>query len=167
MIKNGKIWPVMIAVSIFGVVLLGYWTIKETLKADISESNAYMAKYQTIDENINDYIYKRIAFNKKYNLKLKDFNLNRDNSFIEYQITTKDNKPVDNAKLKLVISRPTDDAKDIEVDKYNVKNGIYRFENIKLPKEGRWDLILKVSIGNDSRFYNIKADTRNKHIKEF
>jgi hypothetical protein len=166
MIKNGKIWPVMIAVSTFGVVLLGYWTIKETLKADITESNAYMSKYQSIDENINDYIYKKIAFNKKYNLKLKDFNLAKDGSFVEYIITTKDNKAVNNAKLELLISRPSDDAKDIILKTYNVKDGIYRFENFKLPKEGRWDLILKVEIDKDSRFYNLKADTRNKKTKE-
>jgi len=167
MIKNGKIWPIMIAVSTFGIVLLGYWTIKETLKADISQSNAYMSKYQTIDENINDYIFKRIAFNKKYNLKLKSLNLSTKDSVIKYIITAKDNKAVNNAKLELLISRPTDDAKDITLKKYQVKDGVYTFSDIALPKEGRWDLILKVEIGNDSRFYNLKADTRHNNTKEF
>jgi len=54
MLKSGKQWPIFIAVAIFGVVGLSYWTIKETMKTDLTQSNIYMSKYQDIDENIND-----------------------------------------------------------------------------------------------------------------
>jgi len=167
MIKNGKIWPIMIGISIFAVVLLGYWTIKETLSADLTESNAYMSKYQSVDENINEIIAKKIAFNKAYRLSYEEIKLSKDGSIIKYKLLTVDGKPVNNAKMKLIISRPVNDTKDITLDKYDVNNGIYRFEKINLPKEGRWDLILKVNIGDKERFYNLKADTRKDKLKEF
>jgi nitrogen fixation protein FixH len=164
MIKNGKIWPVMIAVSIFGVVGLIVWTVKETTQADLSQSNVYMAKYQEIDKNINDIIFAKINFNKKYNLKYEKIDLDKDGSFISYSLFTKDNKPVNNAKLELIITRPDNSIDDINLSKpTKVKNGIYSYENIKLPKKGRWNLLLKVSVGEDTTYYNLKADTRDNY----
>lgn len=48
-----------------------------------------------------------------------------------------------------------------------VSNGIYKFESVKLPLEGRWDIMAKVNIDNLERYYNIKADTRNREIKKY
>jgi hypothetical protein len=36
-----------------------------------------------------------------------------------------------------------------------------------LTKAGVWNIIAKVSVGDDYRFYNIKADTRIKEAFEF
>ncbi len=166
MIKNGKIWPVIIAASIFGVVLLCYWTIKQTFQADLTQSDMYMSNYQNVDENINDIILKKINFNKKFNLKLQSFNLQKDGSVV-YSITDKHGNGVNNAILSLVFSRPSNDAKDIILKPAKMVNGIYTFEKIDLPKEGRWDLMLHVKIGDQERYYNLKADTRSKKIKEY
>ncbi len=165
MVKNGKIWPVAIAFGIFMVFVLIFWTIKTTLKADLSESDLYQNKYSYIDDNINNIIKNNIAFDKKYSLTY-DITLSTNGSKLIYKITTKEGKPVDNAKLTLVISRPTKEFKDIKLNPVSVKNGVYTFENIKLPKEGRWNLLLKVEIGKDSRYYNLKGDTRYKELYE-
>jgi hypothetical protein len=167
MIKNGKIWPILIATAIFGVVLLSYWTIKETAQADLSKSNLYLGKYQDVDENINDIIAKQIAFNKEYTIKLEDFDLAKENGFIRYSLMTKDGKPVNDAKMVLVLSRPINDAKDITLKPSKVENGSYIFSNITLPKKGRWDFILEVKVKDKSRYYNIKADTRKKKTTEY
>ena len=53
------------------------------------------------------------------------------------------------------------------IDKFNIKDGIYTFEKINLPKEGRWDIMAKINIGKDSRFYNLKVDTRNNTVVEY
>jgi len=174
MIKNGKIWPVGIALAIFGVVLLSYWTIKEASIADLTQSSVYDSKYQEVDKNINDIIISKIKFNRKYNLTFEDINLDKNNSVIIYKITDKNNKPINNAKLELKLVRPDSSVKDIVFTKPIISNGIYEFKDVKLPKEGRWDLYLKVTIGDDQRFYNLKADTRdeikfrnNKRLEEF
>ncbi len=168
MIKNGKIWPIFIAVAIFGVVLLGYWTIKETAKADLKESDIYMSYYQDVDDKINDIIAAKIAFNKHYQIQKALIDLsNLQSPTISYKITTVDQKPVNNASLELVISRPDSSVEEIKSKNYSVQDGIYTFHDIKLPKEGRWDLMLKVQVGEYHRFYNLKADTRAKENFEF
>ncbi|SFV60194.1 hypothetical protein MNB_SM-7-717 [hydrothermal vent metagenome] len=167
MFKSGKQWPIFIAVAIFGVVMLGYWTIRETFKADITESNLYMSRYQNVDENINDILEANIAFDKKYELKLVDFDLKDANARLDYLLVKKDGTPVNDAKFDLIISRPVNDAKDIKLSPTKIQNGHYIYENIHLPKKGRWDLLLKVKAGEETRFYNLKTDTRKKKIIEF
>ena len=165
MIKNGKIWPVMIALAIFGVVLLSYWTIKQTFKADLTESDMFMSTYQNVNDDINDIINKKIAFNKNYTIVIDSFDLGK-NGYVRYKLTDKNGKSVDDANLSLVFSRPSNDAKDLKAKPSGVKDGIYSFE-VNLPKEGRWDLMLFVKVGDKERYYNLKTDTRSKKIKEY
>ncbi len=167
MLKRGKQWPIFIAVATFGIVILGYWTIKETMKADLAESNLYMSYYQNVDDNINEIIEANIAFDKKYILKLAFLDLGSKNGKLIYTISDKSGKPVSDAKVDLVISRPVNDAKDIPLKPTKVENGKYIFENIHLPKEGRWDLLLKVQVGGETRYFDLKADTRSKKAFEF
>ena len=167
MLKSGKQWPIFIAAAIFGVVILGYWTIKETLKADLTESNLYMSYYQNVDEDINDILEANIAFDKDYVLKLTFLDLAGKNGKLVYSLTDKNGKPVSDAKVHLVISRPVNDAKDIPLEPTKVENGNYIFEKIHLPKKGRWDLLLKVQAGGKTRYLNLKADTRSKRAFEF
>jgi len=166
MLKSGKQWPIFVATAIMGVVGLSYWTIKETMKTDLSQSNIYMEKYQSVDENINEIIEANIAFDKKYTLELTKHELGKKDAYIEYTLHTKDGKPVNDAKMKLVLTRPISDAKDIVLRPTQIKNGTYSFENIHLPKRGRWNLLLRVNVGKNERYYNLKADTRTYKIAE-
>ncbi len=167
MLKSGKQWPIFIAVAIFGVVVLGYWTIKETMKADLTESNLYMSYYQNVDDDINDILEANIAFDRNYVLKLDFLDLGSKKGKLIYSLRDKKGNPVSDAKVELLISRPVNDAKDIPLKPTKVENGKYIFEKIDLPKEGRWDLLLKVQVGDKTRYLNLKADTRSKKAFEF
>lgn len=167
MLKSGKQWPIFIAVAIFGVVVLGYWTIKETMKADLTESNLYMSYYQNVDDDINDILEANIAFDRNYVLKLDFLDLGSKKGKLIYSLRDKKGNPVSDAKVELLISRPVNDAKDIPLKPTKVENGKYIFDKIDLPKEGRWDLLLKVQVGDKTRYLNLKADTRSKKAFEF
>ena len=167
MLKSGKQWPIFIAVAIFGVVGLSYWTIKETMTADLSQSDLYMSYYQNVDENINDIIAANIAFDKEYTLKLVAVNLGTKEGRVIYEIRKKDGTPVNDANVKLVLSRPVNDAKDIVLKPTKIEDGKYYFENIQLPKKGRWNLMLKVDLNQKRRYYNLKADTRSDKAFEY
>ena len=167
MIKNGKIWPVIIALAIFGVVVLSYWTIKETAQADLTQSNVYMENYHNVDDTINDIIMARVAFDKRYTITLKSLNLSSGDEKIIYEVRDKNGTPVTNAQLELLISRPISDAKDIKLHPTKKGKGKYIFENFSLPKPGRWDLLLKIEVGENMRYYNLKADTRSTKAFEF
>ena len=159
-IKSGKLWPYAIGLAITGVFGLGVWTIIETGKADIQPSDAYMTNYQDADANANKLIKSRIAFDKDYRLKFVSDKISEEGGDVKYKLTTKDGKAVKGAKMLLEISRP-------EVDTYTKKftnpafeEGIYVFHDVKFPKVGVWNLLLKVDVGDKSRFYAIKTDTR-------
>lgn len=162
-IKSGKLWPYIIGLAITAVFFLGVWTIIETGKADIQPSDDYMTKYQKVDADANKLIKERIAFDKKYRLKYDTEQLKENGCDVKYKLTDKAGKPVSGATMVLEISRP-------EVATYTktfknpvLKDGEYVFEDIKFPKIGRWNLMLKVNVGNDSRFYTVKTDTRIKN----
>ena len=168
MIKNGKIWPIGIGIATFFVVLLGAWTIRETTLANITQSNSYMSNYHKVDDNMNDIIIAKINFDKKYNLKLSQNGIGKKAPFMEYKITDKQNNPVKKVQMELLLSRPSDDVKDIIIKKVMSSNdGVYRFKDLNITKPGRWDVILKVSIGKDYRYLNLKTDTRVNKVVEF
>ena len=168
-IESGKLWPIGIALAITAVAGLGIWTIKTTDSASIQESDAYMTSYQTADAKINDFIKAKIAFNKKYRLKYITEKLDVQGCDVMYSLTTLTGKPVKNAKMILAISRPETQIYDQKLKNPTFEDGIYVFKDVKFPKMGAWNLLLKVNVGKNYRFYEIKADTRLKHkikIKE-
>ena len=162
-LESGKLWPIGIALAITAVAGLGVWTIRTTDSASIQESDAYMTSYQTADAKINDFIKAKIAFDKKYKLQYITKKLNVAGSDIIYSLTTLDGKPVKNAKMILAISRPETQIYDQKLKNPTFENGLYVFKDVKFPKVGVWNLLLKVNVGKNHRFYEIKADTRPKH----
>ncbi len=159
-IKSGKLWPYAIALAITGVVGLGAWTIMETGKADIQPSDAYMTNYQNADANANKLIKSRIAFDKDYRLKFVSDKISEEGGDVKYKLTTKAGKPVAGATMILEISRPEVETYTKRFDNPKFENGVYVFHDIKFPKTGVWNLLLKVNVGDKSRFYAIKTDTR-------
>ncbi|WP_457744125.1 FixH family protein [Sulfurimonas sp.] len=161
--NSGRLWPYAIGGAITLVFGFCVATVIVTSKADIQESDSYMTHYQDADAKANELIKSRIAFDKKYKLKYETEKLSENGCDVKYSLTTLDGKPVKNAKMLLAISRP-------EVETYNktiknpiIENNLYVFNDVKFPKAGVWNLLLKVNVGNDSRFYDIKTDTRIKH----
>ncbi|WP_345992731.1 FixH family protein [Sulfurimonas sp. HSL-1716] len=157
--NSGMIWPIAIGLSILGVVGLGAWTIVETSKAPVEESDIYMTYYQDADANANKIINATIAFNKKYNIQYLGKRLDPNNSQIIYKITTKEGKNVDNAKVKVIITRPQTHQFDMTLNDPKVSDGTYSFET-KLPGIGRWNIMAQIEVGDNKRFFNLKTDTR-------
>ncbi|QOP46502.1 FixH family protein [Sulfurimonas paralvinellae] len=162
-IKSGKLWPFAIALAITGVVGLGAWTIIETSKADIQPSDAYMTNYQDADANANKLIKSRIAFDKEYRLKYVTEQIKENGCDVKYALTTKDGKAVEGAKMVLEISRPEVETYTKKFDNPKFEENLYVFHDVKFPKTGVWNLMLKVDAGDKSRFYAIKTDTRIKN----
>ena len=165
--NSGKIWPIAIGISIAGVFAMSVATIIITGKADIQKSDAYMTYYQDADAKANNFIESRILFDKKYNIKYINNGISKNGSDIAFKITTKDNKVVNSANVVISISRPETEIFNKKYENPTVKDGVYTFKNIKFPKDGVWNIIAKFKVQKDSRFLNIKADTRDKKIKYF
>jgi nitrogen fixation protein FixH len=160
LLESGKLWPFGVGLAITCVFCFGVITVVVTNKADVQLSDDYMTNYQDADVNVNDYINAKIAFNKNYDVEYITESIGGENPKIQYSVKDKAGNPVNNAKILIAISRPETTKYDQKLQNPKVENGIYTFEDVKFPKEGVWNIIAKVTVGDNYRFYNIKADTR-------
>ena len=166
-LSNGRIWPYTITFLIIMVFGFCVATIVVTSKLPVENSDTYMSYYQDVDANANKFIQARIDFNRKYNIKYLSDKVNSKGTVFRYKITNLDSHPISDAKIKLIVTRPNTHKYDIELNNPTYQDGIYSFANTILPKEGRWDIIAKINVGEFERFYNIKTDTRKKEVKEY
>lgn len=164
--NNSNIWPYAIGISIALVFSFCVATIVVTAKAPVQESDIYMAKYQDADSRANEIIKARIAFDKLYNVEYLS-EVNVDATIVKYKITDKNMQPVNDATLRVILTRADLNKDDIELTAPKIENGIYTFYEVKLPKAGRWNVMAKINIADNERFYNLKADTRYKEVFEY
>ncbi len=165
--SSGKIWPYAIGISIVLVFGACIGTIVVASKLPVEKSDTYMMGYHEADAYANDIINARIEFDKKYKIIYINNGINTKNSVLTYKVTDINSNPIDNAQIKVVVTRPNNHKYDQELTNPKVANGLYTFENIKLAEEGRWDVMAKINVDNLERFYNFKADTRTKKISEY
>ncbi len=165
--SSGRIWPYILGGSITLVFGFCVATVVVTSKADIQPSDSYMTHYQDADANANKLIKAALVFDRKYTIVYIPKKLALKDATVSFEVKDKTGKNIENAKIILAISRP-------ETGKFNKifkdpkeSNGIYTFSGLQFPKAGVWNLVTKVSVGKDYKFYNIKADTRNANSYEF
>ncbi|MCW8895510.1 MAG: FixH family protein [Sulfurimonas sp.] len=165
--SNGRIWPYAIGASIIFIFGACVATVIVANTLPVEKSDTYMMGYHEADAKVNDIIKKAIAFNKKYKIQYLTDGLDTQKSVIKYKITDVNSNPVNNAQIKVIITRPNNHKHDQELINPIVENGVYTFEAITLPQEGRWDIMAKVNVDSQERFYNLKADTRSKEAHEY
>lgn len=168
MFKNpGTKWPIIIGLSIIGIIAACVVTIKVALNNPVQMSDYGMQNYHSYDANVNDIINAKITFDKKYTITFVTPQITEKGTVIEYKVTDKSGNVVNDAKVEAVLTRPDNTDFNINLVEPSVREGKYTFKAVDLPKVGRWDILAKVSVGNDQRYFNLKADTRNASTFEF
>ncbi|MBD3806996.1 FixH family protein [Sulfuricurvum sp.] len=168
MFKNpGVKWPIIIAVSIVGIIGACVWTIKVAINNPVEMSEYGMQSYHEYDRDVNDIIEAKIAFDQKYSISFVTPQITAKGTVVEYNLTDKSGRAVNNGQIDVVLTRPNENKYDINLSNPTVVEGRYIFAPVDLPKLGRWDIMAKVSVGSDQRYYNLKADTRNPNTFEF
>ncbi|MCF6309890.1 MAG: FixH family protein [Sulfurimonas sp.] len=165
--SNGRFWPYAIGASITLVFSACVVTVIVTNTLPVENSDTYMMGYHEADDRANELIEAAIAFNKKYKIEYITDGLNTKSSVIKYKVTDINSNPVDNAKIKVVVTRPNNHKYDQELNNPKFENGVYTFDSIALAQEGRWDIMAKINVNDVQRFYNVKADTRAKEAYEY
>jgi nitrogen fixation protein FixH len=163
----GKKWPWIIALSIVAVIGLCVGTVNVAINNPVEMSEYGMQSYHTYDDNVNDIINAKIAFDKNYTIAFLTPQIVEKGTVISYKISDKSNNAISNAKVEVVLTRPDTTNFDLNLSNPTVSEGKYTFKVVDLPKVGRWDILAKVSIGDKQRYYNLKADTRNPNTFEF
>jgi hypothetical protein len=157
--KESNYWPHFIIALVLFAIALGIWTIKVAVDNPVELDNSYMMKYQDVDRNFYKIEQEKKEFDKRYSIYLKNRKLNVGKNRVVLFVKSKDDeKNIKNAKVEILLTRP-------ETTKYDKKyvakfdNGAY-VADIEIPKEGRWNLIVKVTVGSISRFTTYKLSTR-------
>ena len=165
--SSGKIWPYAIGISILLVFGACMATIVVANTLPVEKSHTYMMGYHEADAKANELIKARIAFDKEYKVEYITDGLSIDNSIIKYRVSDLNSKTVEDAKIEVIVTRPNNHKHNQNLNSPVFKDGVYAFSSIKLPLEGRWDIMAKVTVGDLQRFYNVKADTRAKEAFEY
>ncbi|UFS62711.1 FixH family protein [Sulfurimonas sp. HSL-3221] len=163
----GRKWPWIVVGGILCVVGLSYWTVQKALDNPVQLSDLDMQDYRHFEHDANAIIRNKIAFDKKYELTYVTETFKADGAVVKFKLLTRDGTPVDDANVTLRLTRPGTHAYDMTVALGTVEGGIYTFETVTLPKEGRWDILAQVNIGDDKRYLNLKADTRYPNVFEY
>ena len=71
--------------------------------------------------------------------------MDKANTF-SFSIVDKNGKAVENAKVRLMISRPETNEYNQEFLLEKAADGRYSFEGIKADKPGRWQILTRISI---------------------
>jgi hypothetical protein len=166
-LSNGRIWPYAIGASIIFIFGACVATIIVANTLPVEKSDTYMMGYHEADDRANEIIGAQIAFNKKYKIEYIPDELKSQNGVVKYRVSDLNSNPVNNAEIKIVVTRPNNHKFDQELSNPKVEDGIYTFDSIALAEEGRWDIMAKVSVGEEHRFYNIKRDTREMKVVEY
>lgn len=151
-------WPYAIVGMILTVVMLGIWTIKVAVSNPVQESDAYMMKYQDVDENINEIMAKQEAFFAKYRIDLEGNKLRLGTNRVQVVVVRKnDGTPVEEAKIVAKVTRPTSNREDIVLQNFQRDRDVYVSEPFELKKPGRWNIQVKVVIGDDEGYRTYKS----------
>lgn len=163
----GKKWPWIILGSIFALLGFVFWTVSTAISNPVQMSDINMQGYHEVDRNANEMIKARIAFDKKYTLEYVTEQFTPGAATVKFQILDKNGEAIDTADVVMKLTRPNTHDFDVDVPLKSVENGIYTFDTVTLPKAGRWDIISRVTVGDDVRYLNLKADTRYANVFEF
>jgi len=155
--KEINYWPYAIIGMILAVVALSIWTIKVALKNPVQLDNSYMMKYQDVDENINEIIEKQKIFNSKYEIDLSANKLKIGKNKISINLISKDsNNSIKNPKIVAIVTRPTTSKYDIHLNEFRLNDKHYTSEEFELKSIGRWNIEVKVQIGDDIGYKTLK-----------
>jgi len=174
---------------IFGYTFsLIIWTIKSAVDTPVYEDRSFMKKYQYVDDHYNKMVIANAKFNAKYETTVTinsrtvgmDFSdirygqrsldkysknqemLNLGENRISLEIVDKKSKiSVPDANISFQITRPIKNDHDINLNSFKYSNGKYTIEPIKLDIKGYWNIIGKVTIGDNIGYLYIKTGTKN------
>ncbi len=183
--KKRNYWPLLF-IGLFSFTFsMIIWTIYSAVNTPVYQDETFLKSYQDLDEHFNEVVESNRTFKSKYNFEIlfndKKFALIIDDMFkaqrviekeskhkkvffkgdntVSILITDKAGNSIDNVKIKLRISRPTNHnhTMDFIEEDFSLENGKYT-KLVSLPLKGNWNVTGNFSIGEDTGYFYLKSD---------
>lgn len=166
--KDGKHWPYAITAAILFIVVACGLTIYIVVKhAPVEESNIFMQGYHDTDANYNEIIAAKNSFDRLYAISFNTVQISEKATVLDYSVKTIEGKIVENAQIKAVLTLPYTSSEDITLEEASFNGESYSFKPVDLPHPGRWNIMARVTVGKEYRYYNLHADTRSPRTFEY
>jgi hypothetical protein len=172
---------------VFGITFaMIIWTVKSAVATPVYEDKSFMTSYHDVDDNYNKMVTANSRFNQKYKtevtinskkvgMELSDLRYGQrslakrstnQNILIEGENSLsisirnrENNTSITQAKIAFQITRPIQDKFDINLDNFKLDGSIYT-TTAKIEKAGNWNIIGKITIGDDIGYLYIKTNTK-------
>ena len=142
-------WPYAIVLSIFAIIIACIATIVIALQNPVEMDSAYMQSYQKVDENITFIKESEARFDEKFDLKFEPEFKGMQGQF-KFHLTPK-NGEISSLSYEILLTRPQTNKDNKILNASWQKNELVS-ESLSI-KEGRWQLLLKLSDKQDTRYY--------------
>ncbi len=145
--KEKSYWPEGITAIVLVVVGLIIWTVDIAISNPVSNEKKFGMKYQDVDENYNEIQKMQKDFLSAYKVETLNSKLAIGSNKIEMRLVNIDKKPVQDAEVDIVLSRPHTDADNKPLGTPTYKDGIYESKSFEVKKEGRYRLVYNIKVG--------------------
>ena len=142
-------WPYAIVLSIIAIIIACVATIVIALKNPVEMDTAYMQSYQKVDENITFIKESEARFDEKFGLKFEPEFKGLQGKF-KFLLTPK-NGEISSLSYEILLTRPQTNKDNKTLNASWQENELVS-ESVSL-KEGRWQLLLRLSDKQDTRYY--------------
>jgi len=142
-------WPYAIVLSIIAIIIACIVTIVIALQNPVEMDSAYMQSYQRVDENITFIKESEARFDEKFGLKFEP-NLDGLNGKFKFYITPKSGE-ISSLSYEILLTRPQTNKENKTLNASWQNNELIS-QSVSL-KEGRWQLHLRLSDKQDTRYY--------------
>ncbi|MBR8461748.1 4-hydroxy-3-methylbut-2-en-1-yl diphosphate synthase [Campylobacter sp. faydin G-105] len=151
-------WPYGIVLSIIACIIACIATIIIALKHPVQLDTFFIDRYQNVDDNITEIQISQKRFDDKFELKFDNLKIYPLTSDFKFKIISK-NGEMPKFLAQAILSKP--ETNEFNVDINITQNGDeLSTDKIKLAKNGRWQILLKLNDGVNTRFYKLEFFAR-------
>ncbi|AFL69305.1 FixH family protein [Sulfurospirillum barnesii] len=150
-------YPHAVIAMIVGCVIACGYTIKIALDNPVEMDTYYMEKYQKVDENINHILELQEKFNAKFDLSYSTEKFQIGENSVSILLQDKEGNRIENAHVTMMLSRPETNKENRTLSPSRVENGVYSFGPFDISKEGRWQILSKIEVGELKGYHKNEA----------
>ena len=185
-IQKYHFWLLFFFAIFGGTFSMIVWTVKSAVNTPVYDDKSFMSSYQDVDDNYNQMYLSNEKFNHRYvtevtingrtvgmsfsdvrygqrSLEKKSTNQNMllmGKNDLSITIKNKEsNLMVKDANVSFQITRAIEDMYDINLNSFEFKDDTY-VSSAKIAREGNWNIIGKIVIGEDTGYLYIKTNTK-------